>query len=164
MHKSRFKLFSAVHLILVRDDQVLLMRRFNTGYEDGNYSLPAGHLDGNESASNAMAREAREEVGLNLDLDALDVVHVMHRLASNTSPPTNERVDFFLRASVWNGEPQIMEPDKCDELSWHSLDALPSNTIPYIRAALDMCRRGEYYSEYGWSDLTRGGDFELARS
>jgi len=33
---ERFKLVSAVHIFLIRDGKVLLLRRFNTGYEDGN--------------------------------------------------------------------------------------------------------------------------------
>ena len=45
---KRFKLIVAVHLFLLRNDEIILLRRFNTGYEDGNYSLIAGHIDGNE--------------------------------------------------------------------------------------------------------------------
>ncbi len=32
---ERFRLLAAVHLFLLRDGAVLLLRRFNTGYEDG---------------------------------------------------------------------------------------------------------------------------------
>ena len=56
---KRFTLLSAVHLVLIKDDKILLLRRKNTGYEDGKYSLVAGHLDGKESVTTAMIREAR---------------------------------------------------------------------------------------------------------
>lgn len=46
---SRFTTVVAVHLILIKENQVLLARRFNTGYEDGNFSVPAGHVDEHES-------------------------------------------------------------------------------------------------------------------
>ena len=56
----------AVYLILIEDDKILLQRRFNTGYKDGNYSLPAGHLDDNESITQALVREVKEEIDLDL--------------------------------------------------------------------------------------------------
>jgi 8-oxo-dGTP diphosphatase len=39
MPKDWFKIIPAVHLILIREGHVLLLRRYNTGYEDGNYSV-----------------------------------------------------------------------------------------------------------------------------
>ena len=38
----------AVYLVLLRDEQVLMLRRHNTGYEDGNYSVIAGHVERDE--------------------------------------------------------------------------------------------------------------------
>lgn len=148
MGGSRFTVAAAVHLVLIRDDRVLLLRRYNTGYEDGKYSVPAGHLDGGESVSRAMAREALEETGIVLDPADLDVVHVMHRAAAGAG---GERVDFFLTARRWSGQPEIREPDKCDELSWHPVDDLPDTVIAYVAAALAACRSSQLFSEFDWA-------------
>ena len=77
--KERFKITPASYLILTRDNQILLSKRFNTGYEDGNYSLIAGHLDGGETFRQAMAREAKEEADLDIDPTETKEVHIMHR-------------------------------------------------------------------------------------
>ncbi len=150
MGSDRFRLVPAVHLFLIRHRRVLLLRRFNTGYEDGNYSVPAGHLDGGEPASAAMAREAWEETGIRINVRDLSVVHVMHRAPAGVG---GERIDFFLTATRWSGQPTIMEPDKCDELSWHPFDELPSNIIPYVSAALAASRSSRVFSEFGWQPL-----------
>lgn len=65
--------------MLLRDDTILLLRRFNTGFADGQYSLPAGHLDGNEHVIDAAIREAREEIGIEIDASTARVCGVMHR-------------------------------------------------------------------------------------
>jgi 8-oxo-dGTP diphosphatase len=149
--RRRFQVTPAAHLILRRDSDVLLLRRFNTGYEDGNYSLPAGHLDGAETVSAAMIREAEEEVGVVIAPADLRVVHVMHR---NVAGP-EERVDFFLDARRWQGTPGVREPDKCDEVAWFSMAALPGNVVPYVFSALQCCQRGVSYSEFGWPEPAR---------
>ena len=59
---DRFSLICELHLILEQDNAVLLLRRFQTGYEDGNYSLVAGHMDGGEPARLGMVREALEDL------------------------------------------------------------------------------------------------------
>jgi 8-oxo-dGTP pyrophosphatase MutT (NUDIX family) len=113
---ERFKLISAVHVFLVRDKEVLLLRRFNTGYEDGNYSVPAGHLDGGEQVKSAAIREAREECGIEISPEDLEVVGVMHRKSGD------ERVDFFVATTRWAGTITNNEPHKCDDLRWFPMD------------------------------------------
>ena len=144
MSGERFRLLVAVHLFFVRDGRVLLLRRCNTGYEDGNYSVPAGHLDGRETVLAAAVREAREEVGVAVAEADLRVVGVMHRRAED------ERIDFFLAATRWTGEPANREPAKCDELRWADPEHLPPTVIPYVRCALDNYRRGIWFDTFGW--------------
>ncbi|HBQ97985.1 MULTISPECIES: NUDIX hydrolase [unclassified Roseofilum] len=144
--KDKFKLLPASHLFLFKQNKILLLRRFNTGYEDGNYSVVAGHLDGNESFTQAIIREAQEEAGIKVISKDLRVVHVMNR----RKPDGEERIDFFIMAKSWKGEPKVMEPDKCDDLSWFSLDNLPNNIIPHIKYAIECTQQGVFYSEYGW--------------
>lgn len=134
----------AVHVFFLRGGSVLLLRRLNTGYEDGNYSVPAGHMDGDETIVEAAIREVREEVGIALSPKDVTVVGTMHRRSDS------ERVDFFLVASAWAGEPSNCEPDRCDELRWAPLDALPVNTIPYVRRALENYETGVWFEEFDW--------------
>jgi len=144
MPKDRFKLIASVYVLFVKDGKILMLRRANTGYMDGSYSLVAGHADGNEPLTAATAREAKEESGVTIAPADLRLAVTMHRIADD------ERLDFFFAPAAWTGEPQNMEPGKCDDLSWFPLDALPDNTIPYIREAIRCYREGMGYSEWGW--------------
>jgi 8-oxo-dGTP diphosphatase len=133
-----------VHLFFFRDDQILLIRRFNTGYADGQYSVPAGHLDGNETVITAARREAHEEIAVQIEPENIHYSSVMHRLDGD------ERIDFFVHVQTWDGEPINAEPDKCDELFWTDVNTLPPNTIPYIKKALHNHRNGIKFDEFGW--------------
>jgi len=144
--EDRHKLIPASYLILRRGDEVLLLRRFNTGYEDGKYSMPAGHVDAGETFTEALVREVAEEVGVTLRAEDVRVAHIMHRKSTVSS----ERVDTFFVTEKWEGEIKNMEPHKCDELAWFPSDKLPENTIPYIRQALEYIDQDKFYSEFGW--------------
>ena len=143
---KRHQNIPASYLTLFRDNKVLLLRRFNTGYEDGNYSMVAGHVDSGETFTQCIIREAEEEAGILLKPEDLQVVHVMHRNSGATE--NNERVDVFFIAEKWDGEIINKEPHKCDDLSWFDLDNIPENTIPYIKQTLNKIRNKEFYSEF----------------
>lgn len=146
MNKRWFQVNSAVYLLFMRDGNLLMLRRANTGYADGKLSLVAGKLDGNEEVKHAAIREAEEECGLKLTAEDVEVVSVMHRLSD-----TGEWIDFFLTVNRWEGEPVNKEPDKCSEMSWFPLDQLPDDTIPHVRKAIRNVLEGVFYDSYGWT-------------
>ncbi len=142
----RAKFPVTVHLLFFRDDQVLLLRRFHTGYADGQYSVPAGHLDGGETVMAAAAREAEEEVGVRIEPRDMTFSTVMHRMEGNKE---DERVDFFVHVHQWQSEPFNAEPEKCDDLCWVDINQLPGNIVPYVRQALKNHLAGLPFDEFG---------------
>jgi 8-oxo-dGTP pyrophosphatase MutT (NUDIX family) len=140
---------SAVYLLLLQQEQILLARRCNTGYQDGNYSLVAGHVEEGERVTEALFREVQEEAGITLAPQDLEFVHLMHRHSED------ELIyfDFFFVAHRWTGEVTNCEPHKCDDLRWFPLAALPANTVAYVREVLAHVRvGGSKFSEYGWDN------------
>lgn len=146
---ERFRPRAAVYLLLIKDEKILLMRRYKTGWNDGNYSLASGHIDGNEPAEQAMLREAKEEIGITIPLENLRFAHVSHRFA-----PDVEYIDFYFTADAWEGEPYNAEPNKCDEVAWYDLDALPENIIPNVQDVLEHYAQNQPYSVFGWESAS----------
>lgn len=152
MIKDRHREVPASYVVLVKDNKVLLQRRFNTGYMDGKYAVPAGHVDKGETFTQCATREAKEEIGIDLGTKDLKLAHIMHRFSGGEWGELGYRIDLFFVIKKWQGDPKIMEPDKCDDLSWFDLDNLPENTIPYIKTALENIRSKVFYSEFGWEE------------
>ena len=135
--------YAAIFLILEKDGKVLLQQRKNTGHEDGNYGLPSGHVEEGESCTQALGREIKEEIDIDINESDVEVVHVMQN-------NTIDRMYFNVHCKVskWKGTPTNLEPEKCSDLSWFPIDDLPDNTINYIRATLEYVRKGVSYSEF----------------
>jgi ADP-ribose pyrophosphatase YjhB (NUDIX family) len=130
--KEQFKIYIAAYLVLEKDEKILLLKRANTGFQDGKYSLVSGHFDGNETAEECIIREAKEEVNIALELKNLTIAHTMHRFSFD-----REYIDVYITYDKWSGEIKNLEPKKCDDLSWFPINSLPDNTIPGIIFALD---------------------------
>jgi mutator protein MutT len=141
---DRNKATPAVYIILEKDDKILIARRCNTGYEDGNYQVPAGHVDEGELPTEAMVREAKEEIGIKINSQDLELVHTMYRTKHNE---TGDRLDLFFKAHTWSGEVSNTEPHKCDDLCWVEPDKLPNNFTPHVRYAIECVFKGVKYSE-----------------
>ncbi|MDB5169182.1 MAG: putative hydrolase [Candidatus Saccharibacteria bacterium] len=144
---DRFKMIGAVYALLRKDDKVLLLRRANTGYQDGKFGLVSGHMNGGEPATKAMIREAQEEAGVTIAPEDLKLVHVTHKISSQAGGQ-DERLELFFEASNWDGEITNAEPHKCTELTWFPINDLPTDTIPFIKLVIQNIVAGKMFSEY----------------
>lgn len=135
----------SAYALLERDGKVLFVLRANTGFMDGKYGLPAGHVEEGESFSQAAVREAKEEVGISLSADDAIPMIAMQRLSEG-----DVRVDVFFEFKNWTGEPINNEPDKHSEIAWFSLDNLPENIMDYHKHALEEFSRGKIYTEFNF--------------
>ena len=156
--KNEHTLMVAVSYVIIRNGtKILLMMRQNTGFFDGMYSLPSGHMEDGELPIDTAIRETGEEVGIYYLRDELKLVHVSSRPKHDHTGP---RVDFFYSADL-HGEPENMEPDKCGGIEWFDINELPVNLVPVVRHALTCAQNEIPYSELGKDFLVQEGMWKL---
>jgi mutator protein MutT len=142
---EHFKTFSAIFPIILKDNstQILLHRRQNTGYQDGKWDIAgSGHVDQGETATAAVVRECREELGITVKQEDISFAHLSHRLSKDRT-----YYDIYFVVHAYSGAPAIMEPDKCSELAWFPVDALPDDVIPCRKQDIENYVSEKYYSE-----------------
>jgi Uncharacterized conserved protein len=146
---GRYRPVVDVHLLVLDGDRILLGRRRDTGYADGEWQImPSGHLDEGESVVDAVIREAKEELGLHVAPADIEPAHVLH----HRNPGGTARVGFFFVARRPLGEPVNAEPHKCAELAWFPVDDLPADIVPYAAAGVRASLAGAAFSLHGWRD------------
>ena len=143
--RIRYQLSASVFVMLMREGEVCMLRRKGTGWMDGSFSIPAGGLDAGETIGAAAIREAYEEVGVSIDPENLHYAHTLHSKTDGRS-----WLGHFFQATIWEGTPALRELDKHGDLQWRPINALPFETIPYVRQAIACVVAQKPYSEYGW--------------
>ena len=147
MTATSFALVPAAYLLMLRHvreggrrrTRVLLQLRRGTGYMDGHWACgAAGHVESGESATQAVVREAAEEIGIGVAPEDVRPLTVVHRSNDVGGAALEQRVDFFFTARRWSGEPTAAEPERNAGLRWFALDELPERVPPHERAVMDL--------------------------
>lgn len=167
MSEERLKIIPAVYLILKKNIKVnsngiiscdiLFGKRKNSGFCDGMYSLPAGHVEDNDTGlEDAIKRESMEELGGFIP-KSLKLSHVLYRMDKfDLNPRKDTRIDLFFENEI-HEESEILniansEPEKCESLDWiHIEDILnpkcfSAQIIPYVTHAIVKGSQGDLSS------------------
>lgn len=129
-------------------DQVAFVLRANTSWMNDHYGLPSGKVEDEESFIDGAVREAKEEVGVEVNPDELEHVLTMQRFDSGNHAPL--WVDLFFEAKKWEGELVNAEPEIHSKLEWLDPKNLPENTIPMLKVAFKAIAEGRTYCQDGW--------------
>jgi ADP-ribose pyrophosphatase YjhB (NUDIX family) len=144
MGKCNFRV--AVNLVFLKDNKVCLLRRYNTGWNDGMYALMGGHVEDGENPIDAAKREAMEEFGVVVNNEDLN-----HLLTCSVYP---DHVYLYFGCSNWQGEIKNMEPDQCDDVRFFDIDELPKNMLEVDRQSLNYIFKTEekdsLYQTFGY--------------
>ncbi len=137
MAKERFKVCCAVYMIIRKDNKILFLKRQNTGYMDNLYALPAGHLEEGESITQALIREAQEEIGIVVKEENVSLVFTGNQIATD-----KEYLDLFFEIKDYSGILKNNEPDKASELAFYEIDEIFDKIIPYTAKVLQAIDNG----------------------
>lgn len=119
---------------IVRHKNEILLGKRLTAHANGYFGCPGGHLEYGEDFEACALRELEEETGIN-------ATRAEFLTAINTIYRREERhyVVVFMLVEMPPGQDAVpMEPDKCDQWTFYSLDQLPSPLMPGIVSFLRL--------------------------
>ena len=138
--------YAAVFGIIKNENwEILMIKRKNTGYMDGYYWLPAGHIEWKEAPTLAMQREILEEVWLHIVSENLKLINITYRIQEDRVV-----VDFYFEALSYIGSPINAEPEKSEWIYW--IDWKKEGKIQF-RETLKRIERSETFSEIDFRNL-----------
>jgi 8-oxo-dGTP pyrophosphatase MutT (NUDIX family) len=127
-------------------DRVLLVRRCSQDFGRGLYSLVGGKVEQDETALQAIKREVREEIALDIPESAFELVHTLHRSGTETNLIILcFKVDISTMSAPCNNE-----HDKHDDMRFFKINEIPKNIIPAHKQVIECINRHIPYSEHGW--------------
>ena len=143
---ERFKICCAVHLFIIQDGKILLQRRNNPnkhGYLK--LGVPAGHLEQGENVNQAMIREAKEE--LDIELTDFELVQIM-----NLGGDTDVYDAYFYLCKDYIGEIKNMESENAKTLEWHDISQPIPDLMEYEQHALKIYLENpnKFFTLFGW--------------
>ena len=120
--------------ILNEEGEVFLMKRGpKCKNEVGHWTVPGGTVEFGETLKDTVIREVREEIGVEIEFDG-QLPAVDHIIPSEKQ----HWVTSIFPARIASGEPEILEPEKCDEIGWFPLEALPTPLAGSLQKALNV--------------------------
>ncbi|MDL2341684.1 MAG: NUDIX domain-containing protein [Patescibacteria group bacterium] len=109
-----------IGVFVMKNGKFIMMLR-QRAHGAGDWGLPGGHLEMNESWEDCAVRETQEETGV-------AITNVRFLAATNDIfGPDKHYVTIFMLADWAMGVPKICEPEKCSSVKWFTYSAMPAN-------------------------------------
>lgn len=137
--------YSACYAIIENSKwEILFQKRANTGFRDGCFQMPAGHIEWEETMKECLIREMKEELNIDILEINLEIEHISHRVCKW------ERTyfDVYLSVKKYTWIPKIAEPDKCSELKFIDINNIRRKELFWYDVdVIKMIEKWEKFSE-----------------
>jgi ADP-ribose pyrophosphatase YjhB (NUDIX family) len=110
---------AVVDVIVLRGEQILLVKRSRKLAEGGKWALPGGYMERDETIAGAARRETLEETGW--EVDGLELLMINSRPDRPAEDRQNVSFVFVCQGAGKTGEPDW----ESDEVKWFPLASLP---------------------------------------
>lgn len=125
--------------IVIKDGKTLLAKRKGS-HASGSWGSFGGHVDFGEHPTEAVKREAMEELGI-------EIGNFKFMTCMSFVKDGKQYLDVSFVAELLSGEPKICEPDKIEEIGWYALNDLPNPLFEPVRIVLEAIKTGQQYFE-----------------
>ncbi len=143
----RKPLFYGAVFGIIRDEtwKILMIKRKNTGFKDGYYGLPSGHIELLESPTDAVKRELKEEVGIDVTKENLRIIHTSYSISENEfDEEIRPYFHFYFEVIAYTWTLANMEEDKSEGIYW--IDPKTESKIQF-HEIFEYIENGASYSE-----------------
>lgn len=121
LNKPEVRVGCGALIVNESDEVLLLLRSVKSRDEFGYWSQPGGGVEFGETVKNAIIREIKEEVGVEIEL-----IKFLSYTDQNYLQKNEHWVSISYLAKIISGNPVNMEPEKHSEMKWFSLNKMPS--------------------------------------
>lgn len=130
-----------VGVMILKEGKVLLGKRKGS-HGEGEYAFPGGHLEYMESFSNCAKRETKEECGI----DIKDIKFQF--LANIVKYAPKHYIHIGLIAEWESGQPEVLEPEKCEGWLWYNINNLPEPIFEMCKMAIQSYKESKNYFDF----------------
>ena len=127
-----------IGVMILKGNKILLGKRRGS-HGEGEYAFPGGHLEYMESFAQCVEREIAEETGLKIQNIKFQF------LANLTQYAPKHYVHIGVTADWKSGEPQLLEPDKCESWGWYDINPAPQPLFVACTMAIQCYKTGNNY-------------------
>jgi len=119
-----------VGVLILKEGEVLLGKRKGS-HGSGEYAFPGGHLEYMESFEECARRETKEECGI-------EIKNIRFQFVANVSLYAPKHYVHISLVADWEeGDPTVLEPEKCDSWEWYALNELPTPVFKLAELSIE---------------------------
>jgi 8-oxo-dGTP diphosphatase len=125
----------------IEDVPHVLLGKRHGAHGEGEWGTPGGHLEHAESFAEGALSELEEECGEGLEVSVLQPLCITN--LRDYLP--KHYIDVALVCDWVSGEPELMEPDKCERWGWFPLNDLPQPLFGAVENMVTSYESGQFW-------------------